>query len=217
MIVKYENGEYKAIGEFDFGFGGIFKNDEKGNGNIKIELYEEDYERMKLKPEDTGKIALKIEKFINKVQKTVKKYNQRLKNAYLLDKFESLIYGRQNFWGKINKIPNYEKNKEEYDKKLFEVLQNSFHNLGKAFDLFDIQYDNTKLATILFRSNVEKYLRKTFLFIDFDLLLSAIKPKELIFSDFDFEVNLSNELIDEFSHEFYMNSYNKKLSANYDR
>lgn len=213
MKVKFENGEYKFVGEFNYGFGGIFKNNENGEGNIKIVVEEEDFAELNVDHSNPNKVIIKLEKFINKMQKRVKKYNGRLKNAYLLDLFNNLIYCEKPFWEKFNTIPNYNNFKEEADKQIFNSLEKNSDFLDKLLSLYDIQYEESKLTSILIKSNIEKSFRKVFKFLDFDLLLKSIEPDSLIIDATSFSVILKNPIVDAFAE--YSARYDKKLERDY--
>ena len=216
MEVKYIEGEYKAIGEFDFGFGGKFKNDENGKGNIKIRLDETDYEFLKLDPNDHDAVCKKLSKKIAYFQKVVKRKNKRLKNDYVLQTFgEGLLYSEKRFWKKCITIPEYndKNNRPAIDKAVNDSLKANEAKIDKLTEIYRNLYDYP-LKTFPFLINVEKNFRKSFKFFDFNLYFKSVYPKEIIFDAETFGVTLGNKIADEFIDEYGVR-FDRKLEATY--
>lgn len=216
MEIKYENGEYKIVGEFDFGFAGKFKNDENGNGNIKLHLEESDFEILKAKPEDSEKVIKKLTKRINKFQKIVRKNNAKLRCLYLYDIFFELLYVdlEKRFWQNCITLKDY-KNNEEVQKKADDLicgyLKRSEEAISNVTDKLEQLFD-IALRRIIFLPNVEKYVRSNFKFYDFDLFFASIKPKEIIFDSETFGVDLANSVTD-----MYVDTFGYRFDKNLEK
>lgn len=206
MQVKYENGNYIFVGEFDYGFGGKFKNDENGNGNIKLLLDEDSFELLKAKPTDSKIVIKKLTKKIKKFQKIIKRHNRALRYEYLFDVFFDLlaIDTEKRFWQSCNTVKGYnndEKTQKQADEIIAGYLKRSEGAISNATELFYKVFD-FKLRWLLFLPNIEKYVRKNFKFYDFDLFFASIIPEELIFDPVSFGIVLKNKVADDYIDEY---------------
>lgn len=215
MEIKYINGEYKIIGEFDYGFAGKFVNDEKGNGNIKLRLDEEAFNILKASPTDSKKVIKKLTKTINKFQKLVSKNNYTLKNEYMGEILFELIYSEKPFWEKCltEKYTVKDDEIEQANKILFDFLKNNEERLDSVSDQFE-EFFNNRLINRKNVPDVEKYFKNNFKFYNVDLFMASIKPKELIFDPISYGVILSNVVADEYADE-YGARFDKKLEKTF--
>lgn len=215
MEIKYINGEYKIIGEFDYGFAGKFVNDKDGNGNIKLQLNEDDFAFLKAEPSNSKKVIKKLTKMVNKFQKLVLKNNYTLKNEYMGEALFDLIYSDKPFWEKYlaGKYSVKDDEIEEANKIIFNFIKKNEQQFDSAYDQFEEFFDDSLInkKNVL---NVEAYFKKNFKFYDIDLFISSIRPKELIFDAISYGVIISNIIADEYIDE-YGARFDKKLEKTF--
>lgn len=208
--VKCENGKFLIKGTFDMGIAGVFENKEYGEGNIELDSFNDEVEKLLMYtldspfsnkdsemkrffadvPRDAASLAKAMEDYLNKKEDEVQKNIKQINDYFLYKVIEDWVDCETPFWECEQAIlPEYA---DKYDEEAYEQLY-SDEELCEAVDALYAEYNDSPNDGSLVKTDVEALAKKWFPMFDFDGLVKNIHPDALVFNKNGISVQISDE------------------------